>query len=298
MRKIVPKKLSVESTIKCIRSLYFVLALVPLFSLHPTFASSVTMNVQTVSGRVLDSDGNQPLPGVSIQLKGTTTGATTDAEGRYSIEAPNSDAVLVFSFVGYVSQEIKVGNSTQLNVTLVTDSKALEEVVVIGYGTVKKKDATGAVTAIAAKDFQQGVITSPEQLMQGRAPGVQITQSSGEPGGPINVRIRGTSSVYGGNNPLFVVDGVPLSGDNTSSGSDTYGVGRQSAKNPLNFLNPDDIASMDILKDASATAIYGSRGANGVVLITTKRGKGKGSLDYGFSMGTSAITKRYDLLNA
>lgn len=298
MRKTVPKKLSVESTIKCIRSLFFILAFLPLFSQEDAFASSVAPTAQTVSGQVLDADGNQPLPGVSIQLKGTVIGANTDANGRYSIEATGSDAVLVFSFVGYVTQEIQVGNRTELNVTLAADSKALEEVVVIGYGTVKKKDATGAVTAIAAKDFQQGVITSPEQLMQGRAPGVQITQSSGEPGGPINVRIRGTSSVYGGNNPLFVIDGVPLSGDNTSSGSDTYGVGRQSAKNPLNFLNPDDIASMDILKDASATAIYGSRGANGVVFITTKKGKGKGSLDYGFSMGTSTITKKYDLLNA
>jgi hypothetical protein len=198
MRKIVSKKRIVESTIKCIRSLFFILAFAPLFSLEDACATNILLTAQAVSGQVLDSDGNQPLPGVSIQLKGTSAGATTDVNGRYSIETPGSDAILVFSFVGYVTQEVKVGNSTQLNVTLVVDSKALEEVVVIGYGTVKKKDATGAVTAIAAKDFQQGVITSPEQLMQGRAPGVQITQSSGEPGGPINVRIRGTSSVYGG----------------------------------------------------------------------------------------------------
>jgi len=183
-------------------------------------------------------------------------------------------------------------------VLLSEDVRALEEVVVVGYGTVKKKDATGAVSALGSKDFQKGIVSSPEQLMQGRVAGVQITQSSGEPGGGINVRIRGTSSVLGGNNPLFVVDGVPLSGDNTSSGGDNQGVGRQPAKNPLNFLNPDDIASMDILKDASATAIYGSRGANGVVLITTKRGRGKGSLDYGYSLGISNITKKYDLLNA
>ncbi|MCF2444435.1 TonB-dependent receptor [Dyadobacter sp. CY345] len=249
-----------------------------------------------VSGKVLDSKGSG-LPGVAITIKGSTTGTNTDVDGNFQISvAPN--ATLTFSSIGFESQDVPVGNKSTLSVTLSEDVRALEEVVVVGYGTVKKKDATGAVSALGSKDFQKGIVTSPEQLMQGRVAGVQITQSSGEPGGGINVRIRGTSSVLGGNNPLFVIDGVPLSGDNTSSGGDNQGVGRQPAKNPLNFLNPDDIASIDILKDASATAIYGSRGANGVVLITTKRGKGKGSLDYGYSLGVSNITKRYDLLNA
>lgn len=261
---------------------------------------SITMSVMaqdvSVSGKVTDAKTGG-IPGVTVTLKGSTRGTNTDVEGNYQISVPGN-ATLSFSAIGYETQDVAVGNKSVVNVVLSEDVKALEEVVVVGYGTVKKKDATGAVSALGSKDFQKGIVTSPEQLMQGRVAGVQITQSSGEPGGGINVRIRGTSSVLGGNNPLFVIDGVPLSGDNTSSGGDNQGVGRQPAKNPLNFLNPDDIASMDILKDASATAIYGSRGANGVVLITTKRGKGKGSLDYGYSVGISNITKKYDLLSA
>lgn len=249
-----------------------------------------------ITGTVKGTDGTG-LPGVTVQVKGTNKGTQTEVTGEYKISAaPNS--TLVFSFVGMNTEEIQIGDKTVVNVTMSDDTKALQEVVVVGYGTVKKKDATGAVNAIGTKDFQKGVVVSPEQLMQGRVAGVQITQSSGEPGGGINVRIRGTSSVFGGNNPLFVIDGVPLAGDNTSSDASASGVGRQPAKNPLNFLNPDEIASIDILKDASATAIYGSRGANGVVLITTKKGKGKGTLEYGYSLGMSNITKRYDLLSA
>ncbi|MCA0229013.1 MAG: SusC/RagA family TonB-linked outer membrane protein [Bacteroidetes bacterium] len=249
-----------------------------------------------VTGKVKDGTGTG-MPGVTVAVKGTQRGTSTDVDGNYKVAVP-TNATLVFSYVGYSNQEIAVGTRSVVDVTLLEDNKVLNEVVVVGYGTVKKKDATGAVNAIGAKDFQKGIVVSPEQLMQGRVAGVQITQSSGEPGGGINVRIRGTSSVFGGNNPLFVIDGVPLAGDNTSSGGDASGVGRQPAKNPLNFLNPEDIASIDILKDASATAIYGSRGANGVVLITTKKGKGKGTLEYGYSLGASSLTKRYDLLSA
>lgn len=249
-----------------------------------------------VTGKVKDASGTG-MPGVSIAVKGTQRGANTDVNGNFTIAVPDN-ATLVFSFVGYKTQEMPVGSRSTVEVILAEDSQVLNEVVVVGYGTVRKKDATGAVNALGAKDFQKGVVVSPEQLMQGRVAGVQITQSSGEPGGGINVRIRGTSSVFGGNNPLFVIDGVPLAGDNTSSDASASGVGRQAAKNPLNFLNPDDIASIDILKDASATAIYGSRGANGVVLITTKKGRGKGTLEYGYSLGMSNITKRYDLLSA
>ncbi|MCU0323658.1 MAG: TonB-dependent receptor [Spirosomaceae bacterium] len=251
----------------------------------------------TVSGTVKGSDGSG-LPGVNVQVKGTSKGTQTDINGKYTLSGVSKNATLQFSFVGLNSQEVAIGNRSVVDVVMTDDTKVLEEVVVVGYGTVKKKDATGAVNAIGAKDFQKGIVTSPEQLMQGRVAGVQITQNSGEPGGGINVRIRGTSSVFGGNNPLFVIDGVPLSGDNVSGDGQTSGIGRQPARNPLNFLNPDDIASIDILKDASATAIYGSRGANGVVLITTKKGKGKGVLDYGYSLGASTITKKYDLLSA
>ena len=278
---------------------------VALKSLVKTTLMAITMLVslstfaqdKTVSGKVTDSGDKSGLPGVTVSVAGANKGTQTDVNGTYKISVP-SNASLVFSFVGFEKQTISVGNKSVIDISLVSDNKALEEVVVVGYGTVKKKDATGAVTALGTKDFNQGIVTSPEQLMQGRAAGVQITQSNGEPGGGINVRIRGTSSVLAGNNPLFVIDGVPLSGDNTSAGADQGGVGRQAAKNPLNFMNPNDIASIDILKDASATAIYGSRGANGVVLITTKKGKGKGTLDYNVSTGFSTITKKYDLLNA
>jgi TonB-linked SusC/RagA family outer membrane protein len=270
-------------------------SLVVLISMF--FSFSVLAQDITVSGKVSDKSGDG-LPGVTVQLKGSSKGVATDMNGSYSIAGVPANGTLSFTFVGMTSQEVAIGGRSTINVTLADDAALLEEVVVVGYGTVKKKDATGAVNAIGTKDFQKGIVTSPEQLMQGRVAGVQITQNSGEPGGGINVRIRGTSSVYGGNQPLFVIDGVPLSSDNTSSGGDSQGLGRQPAKNPLNFLNPDDIESIDILKDASATAIYGSRGAQGVVLITTKKGKGKGTLDYGYSLGISSITKKYDLLDA
>jgi iron complex outermembrane receptor protein len=169
--------------------------------------------------------------------------------------------------------------------------------VVIGYGEVNKRDATGAVASVKADDFNRGVISSPEQLIQGKTAGVQITSASGEPGAGVNVRIRGTSSVRGGNDPLFVVDGIPLGGENVSSGGADFGRGTSSAKNPLNFINPNDIESIDILKDASATAIYGSRGANGVVIITTKSGRGRSKLlEYSTTFSISEQAKTFDLL--
>lgn len=278
------------------RPFYFNLRIFALLFAIVGIGGEVLAQDVNVSGKVTDAKTGG-IPGVTITVKGTTKGTNTDVEGNYQISVPGN-ATLTFSAIGYETKDVQVGNKSVVDVVLSEDVKALEEVVVVGYGTVKKKDATGAVSALGSKDFQKGIVTSPEQLMQGRVAGVQISQSSGEPGGGINVRIRGTTSVRGGNNPLFVIDGVPLSGDDVSGGGDAAGVGRQPAKNPLNFLNPDDIASIDILKDASATAIYGSRGANGVVLITTKRGKGKGTLDYGYSFGVSNITKKYDLLSA
>ncbi len=263
-----------------------------LLSSQFTFAQD-----NSVTGKVSDNNG-RGLPGVSVSVKGTTRGTNSDADGNYKIGVP-ANAVLVYSFVGFETQNITVAGKSVVNVTLLEDNKTLNEVVVIGYGTAMKKDLTGAVNSIGTKDFNKGITTSPEQLLQGRVPGVAITQSNGEPGGAINIRIRGTSSVRNGNNPLFVVDGVPLAGDETSAGGDNSGIGSSSARNPLNFLNSNDIESMDILKDASATAIYGARGANGVVLITTKKGKGaKGTLEYSPSVGISNITKRYDLLSA
>ena len=176
------------------------------------------------------------------------------------------------------------------------DVTSLSEVVVIGYGTVEAKDVTGTLVSLKAEDFNVGVIAAPEQLMQGRVAGVQITSNSGEPGAINTIRIRGTSSVLGGNQPLYVVDGVPITNDDIGNGS-ASGAGATPARNPLNFLNPNDIASMDVLKDASATAIYGSRGANGVVMITTKQGRsGTPKLDFSVQVGVSKISEKYDLL--
>ena len=258
--------------------------------------SAAVFAQKTVSGKITDATNGEALIGANVLVKGTNDGTITDIDGSYSLKAAEGQ-VLVFSYTGYSDQEITVGTSSTIDVSM-SAGALLDEVVVVGYGTVKKKDATGSVASIGTRDFQKGIVVSPEQLMQGRVAGVQITQNSGEPGGGISVRIRGTSSVFGANQPLFVVDGVPLSGEETSGGNNASGVGRQSAKNPLNFLNPSDIETIDILKDASATAIYGARGANGVVLISTKRGKGKGSVDYNYSLGVSNITKKYDLLSA
>lgn len=252
---------------------------------------------RTVTGKVSSSDDGGIIPGANILEKGTSNGTITGTDGVYTITVQEG-ATLVFSFVGYTSQEIAVGTQSNIDVTLQADVTALNEVVVIGYGEIKKRDATGAVASVKAEDFNAGVIASPEQLIQGKMAGVQITTASGEPGAGTNIRIRGTSSVRGGNNPLYVVDGVPLSGDDVSGGGLDIGRGTASAKNPLNFLNPSDIESIDILKDASATAIYGSRGANGVVMITTKSGKGKRrQLEYGATLSFSKARRTYDLLS-
>ncbi|MCC4230611.1 MULTISPECIES: SusC/RagA family TonB-linked outer membrane protein [Zunongwangia] len=251
---------------------------------------------QTVSGTV--TDGSMPIPGVNILVKGTSNGTTTDFDGNFTLNDVASDATLVFSFVGFAQQEVKVNGRSTINITMSEDAAALSEVVVIGYGSTTVKDATGAVATVSAEDFNQGVISSPEELIQGKTAGLQVTSTSGEPGAGVNIRIRGTTSVRGGNNPLFVVDGVPLAGSDTSSGGTDVGFGSSSAKNPLNFLNPSDIESMSVLKDASATAIYGSRGANGVVIITTKSGRGnKGRVEYSTTTSVANAANTYDLLN-
>ncbi len=252
---------------------------------------------QEVSGTVSDATG--PLPGASVVVKGTTTGAQTDFDGNYTLSEVPDDGTLVFSYIGYANQEIAVNGQTTIDVTLEEDAQALDEVVIIGYGTTTVKDATGAVSAVQSEDFNKGIISSPEQLIQGKTPGVQISQSSGEPGAGISLRIRGSASVRGNNSPLFVVDGVPVSNESVSAEGADVGVGSSGSKNPLNFLNPNDIESMSILKDASATAIYGSRGANGVVVITTKSGKTggmDGQWDFSSNLNIATIADRYDLL--
>ncbi|QRR04293.1 TonB-dependent receptor [Dyadobacter sandarakinus] len=236
---------------------------------------------KTVTGKVLD-ESQKGLPGVSVVLKGTQTGTSTDGEGVFQLDIPDpaSDAVLVFSFVGYQSQEVVLGTQSALTVSMALEDKSLQEIVVIGYGQVKKSDLTGSVASIKSAELNAYPVTNLVQSLAGRAAGVYVSQNTGAPGSPISVRVRGTNSIQGSNEPLYVVDGFPYSGNPT-------------------LLNNADIESIEVLKDASATAIYGSRGANGVVLITTKRGKaGKITVDYDGYYGVQKIRKKLDLMNA
>lgn len=251
---------------------------------------------QDVSGTVSDASG--PLPGASILVKGTTNGAQTDLDGKFTIRNVGANAVLVFSYIGLKSQEVNVAGKTSVKVILKEDSAELNEVIVVGYGTLKKKDATGAVDQIGAKDFDNVASPSPAQLLRGKVAGVQVTQSSGEPGGGVAIRVRGNTSIRSGNGPLIVIDGVPLDGGNVSGGGDNL-LGASSARNPLNFVNQNDIESISVLKDASSTAIYGSRGANGVIVITTKKGKSKEpQLAYNTSVQFSKMSGDFDVMSA
>jgi len=261
------------------------------------FGTLVSFAQQTVSGKVTAADDGAGIPGVNILEKGTSNGTVSDADGSFRIIV-GANATLAFSFVGYTTQEVVVGSQNVINVTLEADVTTLSEIVVTGYGSVQAKDATGAVAVVGVKDFNGGLISSPEQLIQGKLAGVQMVSASGQPGAGVQLRIRGTNSIRSNNNPLFVVDGVPLAGG-VQPGAANVGFGTNQDTNPLNFLNPADIESMSVLKDASATAIYGSRGANGVVIITTKNGKGmeKGILDFASSISIAAPRTKYDLLN-
>ncbi|MFC5412975.1 TonB-dependent receptor [Larkinella bovis] len=232
-----------------------------------------------ISGKVTDEKG-EGLPGVSVVVRNTTRGTSTDADGTFRLSIPDGEATLVFSFVGYLNQEVSVGNRSSIDVSLQVDTKSLEEVVVVGYGTVKKSDLTGSLSQVKAKELNAFPNANVLQALSGRAAGVQVLQNTGAPGASVSVRIRGTNSIQGSNEPLYVVDGFPLSGSNPT------------------VLNNTDIENIEILKDASATAIYGSRGANGVVLITTKRGKsGKTTVDFETSYSSQTLRKKLDLMN-
>ncbi|MDX5422394.1 MAG: TonB-dependent receptor [Hymenobacteraceae bacterium] len=239
-----------------------------LLSLVIVFAliGSAWAQTQTVSGRVTSATDGTALPGVTVLERGTTNGVTTGTNGEYQI-AVQPNAILVFSFIGMTTQEVPVNNRSTINVQLRTDEKQLQEVVVVGYGTQERREVTGATAKVTAEDIQNIPVVGVDQALQGRAAGVQISQNSGTPGGGISVRVRGSSSISANNQPLYVVDGVPL----TTGDFSQIGYGGQ-AVNALSDLNPNDIESIDVLKDASAAAIYGSRAANGVVIITTKRG--------------------------
>ena len=242
----------------------------------------------TVSGRVMDAETQEALIGSTVLVKGTSQGTTTDINGNYSISVPDQNAILVFEFVGYDKQEVLVGNQTKIDISLKSSALELSQVVVVGYGSTNKKDMTGSAKSIKNEDFNRGIINSPEQLLQGKVAGVNVTSATGEPGGRQSITIRGPGGVRTGSTPLFVLDGLAL--DNSGTGGNT---------NPLTFLNPQDIESIDVLKDASATAIYGSRGANGVVLITTKKGKsGFSGMTYTGSLGISSMANPIDLFTA
>lgn len=242
----------------------------------------------TVSGQITDATTQEPLIGSTILIKGTSQGTTTDVNGNYTIAVADQNAVLVFEFVGYEKQEILVGSQTRIDVSLRSSALELSQVLVVGYGSTTKKDMTGSAKSIKSDDFNRGIINSPEQLLQGRVSGVNVTSATGEPGGRQSITIRGPGGVRTGSTPLFVLDGLAL--DNSGTGGNT---------NPLTFLNPQDIESIDVLKDASATAIYGSRGANGVVLITTKKGKsGFSGMTYSGSLGISSMANPIDLFTA
>ncbi len=255
------------------------------------FAVSLILNafhsfgqVASLKGKVID-ERSQGIPGVSVLEKGTSNGTVTGTDGSYSLELKNADAIVVFSYIGYTTEEIQVNNKTEINIKLVPDLQTLGEVVVVGYGEQQKKDLTGSISTVNSKDIQKVQVSSVDQALQGQVAGVQISTTSGAPGGGVNVLIRGVSSITGGVQPLFVIDGYPIT--NT-------GVG-----NPLNTINPADIESVDVLKDASATAIYGSRGSNGVIIITTKKGKsGAPRIEFNSYVGFQEVSHRLKLMDA
>lgn len=251
---------------------------------------------EPVKGKVLDENG-LPLPGATIMETGTTNMVVTNMDGNFEIAVAQGKTLDVI-FVGYKTQTLTVKGKT-LNVNMIPDASELNEVLVVGYGKVAKKDATGSVAQLSEAQFRQGVNTSADQLLQGKVAGVRVVQTSGEPGAGVNVTIRGVGSIRSGSTPLFVVDGVPLSNDDVSPAGTNVGFGSSSAKNPLNFLNTSDIESISVLKDASAAAIYGARGSNGVVIVTTKKGKkGEGTFTMDSYVGLSTVAHKLDLLDA
>jgi len=263
------------------------------FNLRCTFVlvlvllGTFTMAQRTISGTVTDAETSEPLIGASVVVVGTANGAITDYEGQYTLEVPEGVKTLQFSYTGYTAVDVEIGASNTINQQL-SAGTILDEVVVIGYGTVKKEDATGSIQTVNPEDFNKGALTSPQELLSGKIAGVQIT-TDGSPGGGSTIRIRGGSSLSASNDPLIVIDGVPLAPGNVGGG-----------RNPLSLVNPNDIETMTVLKDASATAIYGSRASNGVIIITTKKGKlgKKINVNYNGSVGISQVASTADVLNA
>ncbi len=251
-----------------------------LFTLLLAAVGHFSLYAQTiVSGKVIDETGSG-LPGVNILLKGTTSGTTTDSQGAYSLSVPDGNGILVFSFIGYLTHEEAIGNRTSIGVSLQPSIEALSEVVVVGYGVQKKSDVTGAIVTMKESELREVPVANLQQALQGRAAGVEVQRVGTGPGATAQIRVRGERSINGSNDPLIVLDGIPFEGN-------------------ISDINPDEIASVNILKDASATAIYGSRGANGVIILTTKRGKsGETRLTLNSYYGVTTVAKKYDMFNA
>ncbi len=248
------------------------------FAATVLISTSLFAQDKMVSGKITDAADGTGIPGTSIVIKGTTKGVVTDVNGAFKISVP-AGATLAVSSVGYLTQEIAVGNKADIDVAMATDAKTIEEVIVVGYGTQKRKEISGTVTSLSSKEFNSGIVTNPLQAAQGKVAGLVITQSSGDPNATPTVRLRGTGSLSAGSEPLYVIDGV---------------IGA-----PISNIAPEDILTLDVLRDASSAAIYGSRGANGVILITTKRGKsGATTVDYNTFVGVENISQRPSLLNA
>jgi TonB-dependent starch-binding outer membrane protein SusC len=243
-----------------------------------TGGMSLAQQTRQLSGQVKDAATGETLPGVSLLLKGASTGTTTNAEGKFTLRiAAQGNATLVVSYVGYETQTLTITNQSVLDISLDADQKILDEVVVVGYQTVNRRDLTGSVSSVGAKQLKDIPLTNAAEALTGRLAGVRVTTSEGAPGADVQIRIRGGGSITQDNSPIYVVDGIQV-------------------ENALNFLSPQDIESIDVLKDASTTAIYGARGANGVVIITTKSGKGgKTTVSYNGSAGFREIFKKMDV---
>ena len=263
---------------------------------------SVPLMAQTksVSGKVVSKTDGQPLAGVAVTIDGNNSVyAITDLDGAYSIKADNGN-VLVFTMMGYAEFRQTVGKSAVYDIALADDSMYLEETIVIGYGTVKKTDLTGSVASVNSDKLKETIATNVDQMLQGKVAGVQITANSGAPGAASSIRVRGASSINNSNEPLYIIDGIPFSGSGNEIGGFDWagGTNGQTKVNPLSTISPSDILSIDILKDASATAIYGANGANGVIIITTKRGNaGRVNITYDGYVTAQMITNKLPMMN-
>lgn len=271
----------------------------PMTAAHAEASVQAVQQSKKITGTVSDAMG--PVIGASVVVKGTTNGVATDFDGKFTLNV-NPGQTIVISYIGYITKEVKVDSKTSYDITIEEDKKMLDEVVVVGYGTMKKSDLAGASASMDEKTLRSAPITNVDQAFQGRISGVSATQTSGQPGSAVSVNVRGIATINANTEPLYVVDGVIYNSQSNSGHSlglgDALGNGSHSAVSPLSLINPSDIVSMEVLKDASATAIYGSQGANGVVLITTKKGKsGEAKFSYSGSVTSSRQNKRLDMLN-